>query len=309
MQRGIKQVALLAGLVLAMAAVARAQQPADKALDPYRGLTFYESFGGSSSTLGQVYVLNTTLGYNFTKHFGMDVGAPVYFVQPSNTSNSNGFASGNGLGDAYVELRLMFANPILNYSTTLTGTVPTGKERLGFSTGRTTYDWNNHFDRTIPILRLTPFANVGVADTVSDTHFFTRPFTSLGTVTHLEGGATLPVLPMIHVGASVYDLIPSGQQKVFSKLIPRTTVLIQGFPPGAQFSRGQRHGVFENVHEAVGGPSLVRDNGASAWVSVNLLRYAFLEAGFSRSVAYDLNTISFGIGFDAGHIIRTARER
>jgi hypothetical protein len=254
--------------------------------------------------LGQIYTLNTTLGYDFNKHVGLDFGAPVYFARPSSSSVANGYASGSGMGDAYVALRLAFPNPILNYSTTLVGTAPTGDENLGFSTGRATYDWNNHFERNIPLINIAPFANLGVANTVSDTHFFTRPFTTLGTVTHLEGGATLKVFPMVRVGASVYDIIPSGQQKVFSKLVRRGFVPV--IPAGLL---GRGHGVFQTAHETVGGPGLVSDNGASAWVSANLLHYAYLEAGYSRSVAYDLNTISFGIGFDVGHMIRTARGR
>jgi hypothetical protein len=307
MQRRMIQLAILAGLLLTVPAMSRAGQAADKVPNTAKGFTFYESFWGSSNTLGQVYMLDTTVGYDFNKHVGVDVGVPVYMARPSGTSLANGYSSGSGLGDAYLALRLTFANPLLNYSTTLTGTAPTGNENLGFSTGRATYDWNNHFDKTIPIVNVTPFANVGVADTVSDTHFFTRPFTTLGTVAHLEGGATLKVFPMVRVGASLYDIIPSGQQKVFSKLVRRSMAVPAG--PGGQPGgpTGRGHGAFQTSYETIGGPALVSDNGASAWVAASVLHYAYLEAGYSRSVAYDLNTFSFGIGFDVGHMIRTAR--
>ena len=278
-------------------ATAAAQQTVDKAQDQSRGYTFYESFTGSSSSLGQVYKLNTTAGYSFNKYFGIDGGVPVYFVHASSTSTTSGFASGNGIGDPYLQLRLTFNNPVLNYATTLTGTAPLGDEARGFSTGRATFDWNNHFDRTIPLVGITPFANVGVANTVSDTHFFVRPFTSLGTVTHLEGGATLRVLPMIRVGASVYDVVASGQQKVYSRVIPR----------GNQFglSMGQgRRGAFANAHETIGGPGLVSDNGASAWIGARVGRIADLEAGYTRSVVYHLDIFEFGIGFNIASIAR-----
>ena len=286
---------------LLLASSAFAQQTVDKAQNEDRGYIFYESFQGSSNTLGQVYKLNTAVGYNFNKHLGIDGGIPVYFVHASSASLANGYSSGNGLGNAFLDLRLTFNNPILNYATTLTGTAPTGNKDLGYSTGRATYDWNNHFDR--PLLGLTPFANIGVANTVSDTHFFTRPFTSFGTVAHLEGGATLRVLPFIRVGASVYDIIPSGDQKVFSKLIARGMIL----PPPAA-GRG-RQGAFENAHETIGGPDLVRDNGASAWISARVGGYADLEAGYTRSVNYDLNTFSFGIGIDISRIERKSRGK
>lgn len=297
-----RRLGILTCILVLITLAAQAQQPVDKAKNENRGYTFYESFQGSANSLGQVYKLNSTVGYSFNKHLGIDGGVPVYSVQSSNTSSANGFTSGNGLGDAYVDLRLTFNNPILNYATTLTGMAPTGDTDRGFSTGRATFDWNNHFDKTIPLIRVTPFANIGVANTVSDTHFFTRPFTSLGTVTHLEGGATIKIFPMFRVGASVYDIIPSGQQKVFSKLIAR------GNSVGLGTSRSRsRAGAFENAHETVGGPGLVRDNGASAWVAAHVARFADLEAGYTRSVDFNLNTFEFGIGFDVAYLARKSR--
>ncbi len=294
--RSVSIIAMLAALVVVPSQNGLAQQAVDKAKDESRGYTFYESFQGSSNTLGQVYKLNSTVGYNFNRYLGFDAGVPVYFVHASSTSQSNGFMSGNGVGDAYVDLKLTFNNPILNYATVVTGTAPTGNENRGFSTGRATYDWTNHFDRPIPFVGITPFANIGVGDTVTDTHFFLRPFTSLGTVTHLEGGATMRVFPMIRVGASLYDIIPSGQQKVFSKLIPGGGAAV--------VPASGHHGAFGNAHETVGGPDLVRDNGASAWIQAHVFRFADLEAGYTRSVNYDLNTFEFGIGLDVAHIIK-----
>lgn len=298
----VRQLGIVATFLMITVAAAAEERPVDKAKDEYRGVTFYESFQGSSNTLGQVYKLDTTVGYNFNKYFGIDGGIPFYFVRPSDTSASSGFTTGSGIGNAYLDLRLTVNNPILNYATTLTGTAPTGDKDRGFSTGRSTYDWNNHFDR--PIFGLTPFANIGIANAVSDTHFFTRPFTSLGTVTHLEGGATLKILPMIRVGASVYDIIPSGEQKVFSKLITRR--MTGAVAPGATSRRG-RGGVFERAHETVGGPDLVRDNGASAWIAARVGRFADLEIGYTRSVDFDLNTVTFGIGFNVAYLARKAR--
>ncbi len=292
----LRTLGCVAAIITMATIAAQAQQVVDKAKDENRGYTFYESLQGSSNTFGQVYKLNTTAGYNFNKYVGFDAGIPVYFVHPSSTSVSNGFTSGNGIGDAYVDLKLTFNNPFLNYATVVTGTAPTGNSDRGFSTGRATYDWTNHFDRPIPFVGITPFANIGIGDTVTDTHFFVRPFTSLGTVTHLEGGATMRVFPMVRVGASVYDIIPSGQQKVFSKLIAQGN--------SANTPAAGRRGAFANSHETIGGPDLVRDNGASAWVQAHVGRFVDLEAGYTRSVAYDLDTFEFGIGVDVAHIIK-----
>src|SRR5215468_5723582 len=105
---------------------------------------------------------------------------------------------------------------MLNYSSTLEGTAPTGDKAAGFSTGRTTVDWTNRFSHTFSAV--TPFASAGLANTVSDTSFFIRPFTSLGIVSHFEGGAKFSLSQFVDVGASAYAVRAAGQQTIISKI-------------------------------------------------------------------------------------------
>ena len=286
---------LFALTLLVLTSSASAQSPGGSATSKEdTGWVAYEYFSGSSNTFGQVMKLDTSVGYNFNEHFGADVGLPVYFVRASSSSTSNGFSSGNGIGNAYVDLRLTVRDPVVNFGSILTGMAPTGDTNLGLSTGRFTFDWDNHFDRNFAALR--PFADLGIGNTISDTHFFVRPFTTLGIVSHFEGGTTYRVFPFVRVGASLYDDLPSGQQKVFSKLKPRQSA--GGF--------AARHGAgpFENAHETVGPADIARDNGYSAWVETSSLPVVHLEAGYSRSVHYALNTFSFGIGVNLGSLYR-----
>ncbi len=272
-------------------------QSADKLQDEEKGFTFYEQFEGSSNTLGQVMKLDTSTGYNFNRFIGVDAGLPVYFVRASGSSLGAQSNSNSGIGNAYVDLRLTVDNPLVNFGSTLTGMAPTGDTAKGFSTGRATFDWTTHFDRAFGGLR--PFANLGLANTISDTHFFARPFTSLGKVSHFEGGATYKILPFIKVGVSAYDVLPYGQQKIFSKLLRRQM-------SGSSTTRG-RAGVFENASETIGNADIARDNGYSAWVDASPIPYLALEVGYNRSVHYDLNTVSFGVGLNLGSLTKTAR--
>ena len=274
------------------------QKPTDKA-DEEKGFTYYETFQGSTNELGQVMKLDTTVGYQFTRHFGVDFGVPFYFVSPSSTETSSGGASHNGIGDAYAEIRATFNNPLVNYATVLTGAAPTGDTKSGLSTGRAMFDWTNHFDKGV--LGLRPFVNVGVANTISDTTFFTRPFTTLGMNTHEEGGISWSVLPFVRVGASYYAIEPWGTQKVFSKFRPSVNTV--NAPP----KMGRSHGPFQNALETIGTSDLTRDNGFSAWVSGRAFNLLDLELGYERSVKYDLNTVSFLVGFNFGSLVRKAR--
>ena len=280
-------------------ATLRAQSPSSSENEE-KGLTFYEQFQGSSNSLGQIMKLDTSVGWDFNRYFGVDAGVPFYFIRASTTAASTGAQSGNGIGNVYADLRLTLLNPLVNYSSTLTGTAPTGDKALGLSTGRATFDWNNHFDHRFGSIR--PFVSAGIANSVSDTLLYTRPFTTLGFVSHFEGGARLRIVRGVHLGASLYDILPSGQQKVFSRLRGRGSIM-----PGATLRH--RGGVFENAFETVGGADIAKDNGFSAWLDASPMRYLNLEAGYTRSVPYDLNTVSFGVGLNLGSVIRLARGR
>ena len=63
------------------------------------GFTANTEFGGTSDADGQVYELNTNVGYDFNPHFEFAIGVPVYHISPS---SSIGGTSSGGLGDPYL---------------------------------------------------------------------------------------------------------------------------------------------------------------------------------------------------------------
>jgi hypothetical protein len=268
-----------------------------------RGFTLYERFDGTANTLGAFMRLDSTLGYNFNRFVALEAGLPVYFVRPSETALAfPGASRVNGIGNAHAALRLTFANPGVNYVPSLTVTAPTGDEAKGLSTGHVTYDWNNHFDRLFG--RLMPYADIGIANSITDTPFFQRPFSSYGKVVHLEGGALLRIWQYASIGASAYTIEPSGEQTVVSRLGP---------PPQAQEpqegqsqnrGRGRKSGVFELQQVTVGPAEIARDRGASAWIMLTPSQTVDFHIGYSRSATYALDTVFFGVGFNIGSMIR-----
>src|SRR5713101_7083639 len=264
---------VLLGLSLGPSAAVRAQSKEDSG----KGLIWYESVIGSSSSLGTVTRFDSTLGYNFNHHFGVDFGVPVLFVHSSSTTTTT-YRSANGIGDVYTDLRFTFRNPVVNFVSTIRGTAPTGSTANGFSSGRATADWNNHFDRAFG--RVTPFADLGVANTVPDSAYFVRPYTTLGLTGHFDGGAGVRILPLVNLRASAYAIEPSGQQKVFSKLLSRQTSTTGG--PGG----GSRGGVFQTAPETVGSADIARDHGFSLGFEASPFHVIDLAVGYTRSVSF-----------------------
>jgi hypothetical protein len=290
----LKPIVLLAavmGIGLAGAATAQTAPAPVPATKSENGLTSYVEFDGTADGDGQAYVLNSSLGYNFDRHLGVDLGVPVYFVRPSNTSVS-GVSSTDGIGNPYLDLRLKFLSQAINFGSKLTGFVPVGDSRKGFSTGRAAFDWTNRFEHEFS--SLTPFAEIGIANTTADSRLFIRPYTTLGFNSHFRVGTDYDLWKFISVGASAYDILPSGQQTVFSRIVP-------GSGSAAKGSHGR---VFQDNQQTTGSADIARDNGFSAWIDASPGRVVDLELGYTRSVHYDLNAVSFSIGFNLAHWYR-----
>ncbi len=237
------------------------------------GFTSYVEFGGTTNSDGQVYELDSNVGYTFTQHFGMDLGVPCYFLNAS--SSTTGATSGSGVGNPSVDLRWKYLHPAVNFASVVTGSAPLGDSKLGLSTGRATFDWTNRFDRTFS--QVTPFLETGFSNTTSDSRLFVRPYTTLGLNTHFRGGAEVDVWKSLSVGAAGYDILPFGNQTFFSRATRKQTI---------------------------GPADIARDNGFSTWLDASLTPYLDAELGYTRSVHYDLNSVSFSLGLNVGHLLR-----
>jgi hypothetical protein len=265
-------------LIVVFAGSALAQSAPKPAAHDSTGFTSYVEFGGTSNSEGQIYELTTSVGYDFNSHFGADLGLPFYFIR---SSNSTGGTSTNGVGNPFVDLRLKFPNPTVNFASALTGFAPVGDSKKGLSTGRATFDWTNHFDHSFSSLK--PFAEAGVANTIVSTRMFVRPYTTLGLNTHFQGGATYDVWKFFTLGASAYDILPSGQQTVFSRVTPGQT---------------KHNRVFDGSQQTTGSADIAKDDGFSTWIDASPDRAVDFELGFTRSMHYDLNSVSFAVGFN-----------
>ncbi|HXT86413.1 MAG TPA: hypothetical protein VN745_05255 [Verrucomicrobiae bacterium] len=277
---------------------ALAQAPAQK---NFNGRFLWtEQFSSSSNEDGRVFDLDSTVGYVFSRHFGLDAGVPIFFVRGSST-NALGMTtktSENELGDAYAQVRLAFANPILNYKMALTGTVPTGSRSAGVSTGHATYDWTNHFDRAFG--RLVPFADAGVGNSVPENFVFQRSFSTFGHDAHFQVGSGYRITGWLGLSASVYDISSWGTQTVFSRIVSAG---------GGPVGKGGHGRVFELANQTAGGSSLVSDHGFSAGVDLSAGSIVDFSAGYSYSAHFQLNTVSVGVGVDMSEILRHARAK
>jgi hypothetical protein len=281
MKSGCRLLAILAGSWLLAATVLAESLPpvATKAAAGEKGFTLTETYEGSADTDGFISDINSTVGYIFNPHFSINIGVPYLFVSPS--TSKTGASSASGIGNPSLGARYSAKGPLFDFSSGLSGAFPVASSAKGLSTGRVTFDWDNHFAHGFD--RLTPFLDAGVANSVPDTRFLHRPYTSLGTLAHFEGGSALDLGDKFSVSASGYYILPWGSQQIFVR--------------GKKSSPGSTKG----------GASLTRDDGINLGLDYNLTRFVDLSGGYSYSAYNVLNTVSFGVELNVASWLRKRR--
>ncbi len=279
--------------------------PSAAATDESRGLLLFQRFEGTSSAQGLIMQWITSTGYNFNRHFSMDLALPLYMLKPSPSALGAGATGGTGLGDMSLDARLNFDNHIANYGTTLTVTGPTGNKGMGLTAHRVTWDWSSDLSRDI--WRFTPFLDAGVGDSIANftpinqrTTQFKRPFTSVGSAAHFEAGTQFRIWKSLTFSASAYDIAPWGQQTVISRFLRPKSV-------GSVSTRDRR--VFESVPVVVGTSGITRDNGYSSSLSLNPMSFVSISLGYTRSVPLHLDTLTWGVTFDVANMWKRARAQ
>ena len=277
------------------------------AQEPSQRFTFDMRVSGSVNSLGSITRINPSLGYNFNSHFSASTGVPIYLARPSDSSvAATSAVSANGIGDPYLQLRYSLSRPLFGFASTLTGTAPAGDQSKGFSTGHATVDWSNYAE--VPIGKLTPFGELGFANSVSDTQFFIRPYTSKGFVTHVQGGAGYSLIRSLSLYASVYAVQPSGSQTVTSRIktSQKTSAVVPAMMPAGNGRGNQR--VFETASVTTGSADIARDRGYSVWLRVNPVSSLGLYAGYTRSTTLALNTVFVGVGISIGDLFHPKND-
>jgi hypothetical protein len=289
-------------LLLGARSFAQTSSPSAKAGTEH-GWTEVETFQGAASSGQQVMKLDSTLGFDFNSHFDMFAGVPVYFDRLSSSTTTTGTTttttsttSHRGIGNAYLGFGLQVPNAAIDYASTLTVGAPTGSTKKGLSSGRASIDWDNRFEHSFG--RFTPFFEGGAGNTVPDSRLFTRSFTSLGVVTHLQEGAGYKLFQHLDVNGAAYEVVPFGNQKIFSRLV--------GSGQTAKGS-GKNPPVFQTAAEASGN-GLTRENGYSAWVGFEPTPIWDVEVGYTRSVTFALDSFVFNLRMNVGKLLRSRKS-
>lgn len=240
----------------------------------FHGFNAYTSFSGLATGSGALLKLDSSVGYDFNRNFGIYAGMPLYF---NNSSGNSGALTTAGAGDAYIGAEFYAFPQAFRYSTTVTVGLPTGNVAKGLSPGVVTADWTNCFRRSFG--RLTPSLSFGVANTVgvglgpvTNDDMIDHGLAATGAFLHLEEGAELELTRRLYVGGAGYHILPFGPQ-------PR-------------------------MSSATSDAAIVGESGFDTWLGLETNAVWYTEVGYSRSVTFASNSFSFRVGMNVGRMLR-----
>lgn len=243
-----------------------------------RGLNASVNFTSvHESTTGWATLFTPAIGYTFNNTFSVDASIPIYMYRLTNTlakhprPNAYLVPRRGEPGDIVFGLHALFIPSHFLYQTTAAITAPTGDEIYGLTTGRVTFDFNNHVERTFA--RYTPNLEFGVGDsTTLVNRILNKNYTSLGPLAHFQIGLSVDLLRRASFETDAYEQLPIGDQKIY---------------------RPARHG--HGV--VVTGYNTIEDNGFINSLNIPFDRHTTLSGYYSRSLRLRYDTAAIGITY------------
>ena len=248
------------------------------------------------------YTLVTTAGsYTFSRHFSTDISMPVYLyrlAETDSTTTSNqppapGQPSGPVTtttattlqphtwdpGDLILAGHATFSSARWFDTFTPSLTLPSGDANTGLSTGRVTFDFDNHLQAPL-FARTSGLLDIGIGDSSNLVNrLVTRDYTSLGPLAHFQLGIVVPLaLPLANRSSFqtvAYEELPLGDQKIY------TTLTRPGYPDLT----------------VVSGRSVSEDNGFTNSLFLPLTNHLTLQGYYNRSLRLHLDTAAVGISW------------
>ncbi|MBS1798218.1 MAG: hypothetical protein JSS95_00180 [Acidobacteria bacterium] len=233
--------------------------------------SFHESLTGWST------LMMPAVSYTINDTFSVDASIPIYFFRLAESTKAHPkpnnllVAQRGELGDAVFALHGQFLPKLFIYESTFSFTAPTGDQDYPLTTGRVTFDLNNHFERTFG--RLTPVLEIGAGDTTTlINREVTKTYTSLGPLAHFEVGCGIMLFRNLSFETDAYEQLPIGDQKIYSAYRKGHPIIVTGF----------------NVTE---------DNGFISTFDVPLDHRTTFSSYYSRSLRRSVDTVGVSMTF------------
>ena len=233
--------------------------------------------GIHDSVTGWATLASPAVGYSFNDVFSIDATIPIYLYRLAESRSTRPKPDARLVsqviepGDVVLGFHAQFIPRRFQYQLTGLVTAPSGDEAYGLTSGRVTFDINNHFERTFG--RLTPNLEIGGGDsTTLVNRTVTKNYTSLGPLAHFQVGLGFDLFHGMSFESDAYEQLPIGDQKIYGP---------------------SRHG---NA-TVVTGHNVSEDNGFTNALDIPLNGHFTLSGYYSRSLRIHTDTAAIGITY------------
>lgn len=241
------------------------------------------------SASGWYTLVTPSASYTFSRHYSLDLSFPIYLYRLAENETTDDNAGGPAPpsttrlfphkfdpGDVFLSAHATYSFHHMTDTITPSMTLPSGDADDGLSTGRVTFDFDNHLEATVPHSSSIFILGLGGGDSSSLVNrLVTQDYTSLGPLAHFQVGLRTP-LPFGALFQSIaYEQLPLGDNKVYA------TLTRPGFP--------------NNV--VVTGYSASEDNGFTNSLAIPLTSRLTLQGYYNRSLRLHLDTAGVGLSF------------
>jgi hypothetical protein len=233
--------------------------------------------GVHDSVTGWASLANPSFGYSFNDIFSVEATVPIYFYRLAETLATKPKPDAElvplraEVGDMVLLFHAQFLPRLFSYQATGAVSAPSGDETYGLTTGRVTFDLDNHFERSFR--RITPSVSLGAGDSSTLVNrLVTRNYTSLGPLAHFQAGIGLDLFRGVFFESDAYEQLPMGDQKIY----------------GPSRKGGPTVVIGHHVSE---------DNGFTNSIDVPLDGHTTLSAYYNRSLRLHSDTVGFSVTY------------
>jgi hypothetical protein len=244
---------------------------------------FNASLGTSSqydSSNGWSSILTPGVAFRFNRLLSVSASVPIYasINVESNTGTKakpvyTATTRHGAPGDASLAAQLDAHPLVLDYNATLSIGLPSGNTAYGLGAGKTTYDFNNHFEKSFGIF--SPDIEFGIGSSSN----LIRPrvrktYTSVGPLAHFQAGTSIDLPLNLSFEADAYEELPLNSSTIYS---------------------GARSGKKKATAATTAGSA--EDNGFSTSLDLPLSGRVTLSGFYDRSIRNDDDTGGLSLTF------------
>ncbi|HEV2646110.1 MAG TPA: hypothetical protein VGU46_07075 [Acidobacteriaceae bacterium] len=189
---------------------------------------FNASMGTSQqhdSSNGWSWILNPNAAYRVNKYFSVDAGTPIYIYinieDQVGTKTKPVYEQSikhGAFGDTSLSFEGDLSGPSIDWSGTFTLGLPSGNADYGLSAGRTTYNFNNHFEKQLGIF--IPDVELGFGDTSNLVEQrVLKSYVAVGPMAHFQVGTLISLPKGMTFEADAYEQLPTAKSLVYSTTV------------------------------------------------------------------------------------------